>query len=1134
MIKKTNCRAFKNINVMLPFLLVILTFAATGSLLAQNNSPVNDIRLTPLHTYNFASDNTIQGETPVDPRVFEVAHWLSESIAALSSGPIHTLKEEKRSAIKSRNRGKSLREVESGVKITFRSEEGTPRQIKGKRLERSVSNADSVIERDKKTARAFLRSIKGILRINEPDHELRHYERQVDNIGRRHLRFSQQYGGIPVWPAELIVHLNQNGDVDMMDGAFVKTPKKMITQPVIDKKDAIKIARKAFLNGQEADAGEPTLIIYAPNNGIKRLAWKIELFSSAKENWLVIVDALHGLTLMAYNQVNSSKIDGSGVDLFGEIKPLNLWQDDEIFYMVDSSKEMYDGQSDPVGSNPGGVIIIGDYVNQPLGEDLYYVTSNNSSSGWLPDAVSLAYNLSETYDYYLERHNRNSIDGNGSTILGAVRLDQNYDNAFWNSDIHMMFFGDAQPYTAALDVVAHELAHGVTSYTANLIYQDQSGALNESFSDIFGEMVDARTRGSADWIIPSIFQMPFRDLKDPSSIDIGGGFGRYPCKMSEYIFTNEDNGGVHLNMTIVAHAFYLLAEGLDGAIGIRDAERIFYRALAYHLVANSQLIDARLACTASAEELFGEDSVQALKTAEAFDAVEIFENTPTPEPPDITPIDGPDSLLFIYYDTEKGNYLLGRREQEDPEIGIQLSCQTVAEKKPCVSGDGSLVIFVNSQYDLCKMDTDPTTCEECLGYPGLINSIALSPDQRQFAIIFFNQFGMPSNSIGVIDMETSEAKSFHLTSPVFDGDFSMNTILLADTMDFTADSKYIIYDAFNVIELANESMIGTWSIYAIDIETGHIQTIVPPALGYDISYPGLSQTSDNFITFDVLDIENQLSFIFTGNLNTGELKIASLALNSYGIPSYNGDDTGIIFTSANNYATPTGGSILEQAVSDDRITPVGSPSVYMVDGEFGVIYRRGVFNPPSSGITAYPENLDFGNVPEGNSKNLQITLHNAGTEDLKIKDIQITGNNLSEFHIESNNCTGNTISSSGSCACNISLLPGSSGVKIANLTVSSDDHYKPVMSILLTGAGISNIPYDGDVAPLGNRDGIVNVGDSLVALRFALNLETPTEDNMLHGDVAPLDNQGNPSPDGKITVGDALVILRKALGIIEF
>ena len=75
---------------------------------------------------------------------------------------------------------------------------------------------------------------------------------------------------------------------------------------------------------------------------------------------------------------------------------------------------------------------------------------------------------------------------------------------------------------------------------------------------------------------------------------------------------------------------------------------------------------------------------------------------------------------------------------------------------------------------------------------------------------------------------------------------------------------------------------------------------------------------------------------------------------------------------------------------------------------------------------------------------------------------------------------------------------------------------------------------DGDVAPLGNRDGVVNVGDALVALRFALTLETPTQEDIQHGDVAPLDASGQPNPDGQITVGDALVILRKALGLITF
>jgi hypothetical protein len=88
--------------------------------------------------------------------------------------------------------------------------------------------------------------------------------------------------------------------------------------------------------------------------------------------------------------------------------------------------------------------------------------------------------------------------------------------------------------------------------------------------------------------------------------------------------------------------------------------------------------------------------------------------------------------------------------------------------------------------------------------------------------------------------------------------------------------------------------------------------------------------------------------------------------------------------------------------------------------------------------------------------------------------------------------------------------------------------------VQLTGAGTVPPQPDGDVAPLGNRDGTVNVGDALVALRFALGLETPTPEDMAHGDVAPLDANGQPSPDGEINVGDALVILRKALGLIEF
>src|SRR5262249_24506780 len=153
--------------------------------------------------------------------------------------------------------------------------------------------------------------------------------------------------------------------------------------------------------------------------------------------------------------------------------------------------------------NPGtqGGIAIWDLRNLPAGNPpsgtytRYLVSSAAPDSGWLPDAVSAAYGLSEVYDYYLDRHQLNSFDGNGASAVAFVRYGVRYQNAFWSAG-GVMIFGDAMPYAGALDLVAHEMTHAVTEKTANLEYKDQSGALNEAFSDIFGEAVEARTNGS--------------------------------------------------------------------------------------------------------------------------------------------------------------------------------------------------------------------------------------------------------------------------------------------------------------------------------------------------------------------------------------------------------------------------------------------------------------------------------------------------------------------------------------------------------------------------------------------------------------------------------------------------------------
>ena len=360
-------------------------------------------------------------------------------------------------------------------------------------------------------------------------------------------------------------------------------------------------------------------------------------------------------------------------------------QQDSLFRMIDTSKPMFDPNFDPILGidSARGVIRIRDAENQPETSDpeeihlpfpIRVARSERSNSGWLPDAVSAAYNLSEVYDYYLERHKRNSFDGQGASITAIVRLGQDFNNAFWHSGLNLLAFGDARPYAGALDVVGHELTHGVITHSANLIYRDQPGALNEAFADIFGEMIEAWSESGRkeepeepDWLVGTklITELdpPLRYMKNPAALTFDrDGVRPYPTKMSEYVYTQQDNGGVHINSSIINRAFYLLAKGLDGGIGLRDAAHIFYDALTMYLFQYSQFIDARLACLQAAEDRFGPESVQFQKTAEAFDAVEIFDAAPTPPPRRVPAFPGPDASLFVYRDVG-GKPRLGRREE---------------------------------------------------------------------------------------------------------------------------------------------------------------------------------------------------------------------------------------------------------------------------------------------------------------------------------------------------------------------------------------------------------------------------------------------------------------------------------------
>jgi Zn-dependent metalloprotease len=196
-------------------------------------------------------------------------------------------------------------------------------------------------------------------------------------------------------------------------------------------------------------------------------------------------------------------------------------------------------------------------------------------------AVDEAYDgLGATWTLYEDVYRRNSIDDAGMDLSGTVHFSQQYDNAYWDGE--QMVFGDGDGvlfnrFTISVDVIGHELTHGVTGATADLAYRNQSGALNESISDVFGSLVKQyalkQSAAEADWLIGAgllakgVKGVALRSMKAPGTAYDDpqlGGKDPQPAHIKGYLRTTGDNGGVHTNSGIPNHAFYLAAVGLGG------------------------------------------------------------------------------------------------------------------------------------------------------------------------------------------------------------------------------------------------------------------------------------------------------------------------------------------------------------------------------------------------------------------------------------------------------------------------------------------------------------------------------------------------------------------------------------------
>ena len=243
----------------------------------------------------------------------------------------------------------------------------------------------------------------------------------------------------------------------------------------------------------------------------------------------------------------------------------------------------------------------------------------------------------KTYDFFSKIYDRNSIDDRGMRLDSTVHYDSEYNNAFWNG--RQMVYGDGdgqifERFTIALDVIAHELAHGVTQFEAGLIYQNQSGALNEHFSDVFGSLVKQYAKkqkaDKADWLIgkgllsKAIKGVALRSMKEPGTAYNDPLIGKdpQPAHMKNFVKTTRDNGGVHINSGIPNKAFYEAAIRIGGNAWEKTG-RIWYITLRDRLRSNSQFQDCANLTFAVAKELYGVGGTEQKAIKDAWDVVGI-------------------------------------------------------------------------------------------------------------------------------------------------------------------------------------------------------------------------------------------------------------------------------------------------------------------------------------------------------------------------------------------------------------------------------------------------------------------------------------------------------------------------------
>ena len=481
-----------------------------------------------------------------------------------------------------------------------------------------------------------------------------------DRTDRVHTHVQQTHNGVPVFGGEAIVHLDTAREVEARPTTDTLVPNVTVaTDPALTARYAISAAKASYKEKKGCDdclTDEPTADLWVlRHEGVDHLVYRVQLSrldgTEHTSEPVYFINAHTGALVWGYDNLQTQAATGSGVSLYSGTQAIDTYRSGTSYYMEDHSRALgtFDNRnSAKINSMMGFITSYGSTYRFVDADNLWNAAAQKAG-------VDAHYGAGKVYDYFLNVHGRNGIDGaggprtvgsiNGSTALisSNVHFGKSFNNAFWTDSKNQMFYGDGDgtQFTSlvTLDICGHEMQHGITSRTAGLVYSNESGALNESWSDVFGTMVELYAEGQetpSTWWIGEDAYTPATAGDAMRYMDTPHRAGNYgytsnddPDHYSERYTGTGDSGGVHINSGIPNHVFYLLAKGgahahvpgpIVAGIGADRAARIWYKALTTYMTSSTNFAGARTATLNAAVDLYGAGSLEAVAVADAWAA----------------------------------------------------------------------------------------------------------------------------------------------------------------------------------------------------------------------------------------------------------------------------------------------------------------------------------------------------------------------------------------------------------------------------------------------------------------------------------------------------------------------------------